>query len=482
MYNYFQESLSGWFIESWNNYNVYPSSQNTMYSSPTRFAFMLSNNPPKHLAGTIEIWTLGIISRGIVTWWYIGTYSPWSIVSDSIGNNLSLSTGWGIFTFITGTCQPDNWSPYTSTFTPNLAVNNSTTKIQAESGFMFWLYDNINEYTWSQPGYNDDSLSLTTTWYLANKAGKNIGIATGTLSFTLQWSGINTWRNSHTPMVFTAGNITTLSWSTKTWDRFWRDYYIHITGSTIPSYGIEKPMIFSGYFQDRNGNSGNFVRYFNNPINPRLSENSPANWATNILPHTDIQVRVSDDRAGIESGSLYVSIFSWWCGGTQLGHTFSWTELNLSGASWSGNTPDYIITIYSGNISLPTPGVNICVIVSGQDNVWNQIINNSWNFWTRALCNTLEWCMDPLSLQFLWNGYTATFSAPILYITWANTPYPNIQGNTLDCWPGVGFTGFLLTGNIITWWWYTWYNASNILNISWWRAEIVNNKLIIHPL
>ncbi|MCX6823314.1 MAG: hypothetical protein NTX91_04995 [candidate division SR1 bacterium] len=481
LYNYFQESLSGGFVVNGSNYNVYPSSQNIMYSTPTRFAFMLSNNPPRHLAGTIEIGTIGIISRGIVTGGYIGTYIPGSVVSDSIGNNLSLTTGGGIFTFITGTCQSDNGLPYTSTFTPNLAANSSTTKVKAESGFSFWLYDNSNEYTGSQPGYTDDSLSLTTTGYTANKAGRNLGIATGTISFTLRGSGTNVSWNSSTPMIFTAGNITTLSGSIKTWDRFWRDYYINITGNTMPSYGIEKPMLLSGYFEDRDGNSGSFIRYFNNPINPRLSENSPADGATNILPLSDIQVRVSDDWAGIDSGSLQVSIYSGGCAGVQLGHIFSGAEINLSGIAGSADTPDYIITLHSGAMILPTPGVNICVIVSGQDNAMNQIISNSWNFWTRASCNTLEGCMEPLTINFLWNGNTSIFSLPILYVTGANSPYPYLQGNTLDCGPSTNFTGFLLTGNIMTGGRYTGYNTPQILNISGGRAEIVNNQLILHP-
>lgn len=487
-YNTFVEDVASWFI--FNNW-LYSIIYNNTGIDPF-FKVSASNNPFAHLVWDLTIGNLTIQSYDVVKtdttisinynpfpslyssiWWWTWSNQSWSPYE------ILNATWWVTFSFITGTCQPDTAAPYAQTFIPN---TNGTTKIYSTSGLSLYLRDDQYDYPNSQPGYLSDVLTLSNANYKIWQAGRNLGIHTWTISFTVKGNGRN--YNWGTPVIVNAWTVNILSWITKTRDRFWRDYYVAITG--LPSYGIEKAMIFSWSFSDRAGNTASFIHYFNNPVNPWLSNQSPANWAVSILPKTDILVKVSDDRAGVNSGSLSVTIQSGWCAGTTL-YTFTWASLHLNSVVGSADFPDYWINIASWDINLPIPYVPICVTVSGNDLSWNPISPNTWTFTTRWSCNSLEWCMNPLEVYFSRNSILTTYTGAILYATWASGIYPYVGNGsfsgTLFCWPTFSFTGFLLTGNITTGYGtrYTGYNGNPRLNFSWGTAQVVGNEITIFP-
>ncbi len=472
-------------------YNSINANSNQFLSSPTRFKAGANNTAWFKFSWDKIIGTLGIATYSVSTvsaTISIRTWTDSSAVS-LWATPLLTSVWWATFTFVTWMCQTDITSPYAQTFDPNIIL--WWTRVSASSWLSFYVKDDINDYAWSQPGFVIDTWILNDTNYKTWAAGRNLWIDTGTLSFTLRWSGWN--YNWWTPLTFTVWNITLLSWMTKTRDRFWRDYYVMITGSSLVAYGKEQGMIFSWSFSDRAGNVWTpFVYSFNNPVKPWLSNQSPANWATNVFPKTDIQVRVSDDWAGVNSGSLSVTIKSGWCAWTPIPwYTFTWARLHLNGVAGIADYPDYRINISSWDVTnLPIPFVSICVEVSWTDLAWNSLApNNTRTFVTRWFCSDLYWCMDPLDIYFPWNSLHTSYTWTILYITWANSPYPNVtynNGNYLsgiaNCWPTFSFTGFLLTWNIMTGGRYNGYGWNARLNISWWTAQLSGTTIIITPL
>jgi len=428
----------------------------------------------------ISTYSVNTFSSSLGVFWNLWYNSRSKIINT--GNiDILAETGGMTFYFYTWPCSLDVYDPYAISFSPTL--NTSPTKVYSASWISFYLKDDTSDSPWSQPWYNNDNMILSDTYYKTGVAGKNLGIATWTISFTLRGDGWN--YNGWVPLVFDASNVTILSWMTKTRDRFRRDYYVKISWDVIVDYGKERQMIFSWYFLDRAWNDGSFSYTFNSPVNPRLSNQSPSSWQMDINPHTDVSARISDDRAWVDSWSLWVFIKSWWCNWTLL-YTFTWSQLNLSWVDWSADYPDYTINISSWSVDFPTPYINICVIVSGQDLAWNTITNNSWTFTTRWLCSDLEWCMDPLDIYFIRNSSTVVYTWSILYVRWANLPYPYVSGSSVNwtvyCWPAFSFTWFLLTGNITTWaWWYFGYDWWKILNFSWWSVVLSWNEITITP-
>lgn len=467
------------FSRSW-YYNTIVQSDIT--DTPTRFITSAYNNPITQRISwdNLSLWTLDFETNSVNTTetrFEIYTHtiesSDFSADSSVMQNPTTdiLNETWAwYYTFSPWTCEPDMEFPQDVQYVLDL---NNTDKIKYFFGFDFFVRDG-SWYTKDQPWYKDDNIVLQDAYYGKNQADKASWIDPSSMEVSFvysDWSRVVFTGNS--PWVNFAG-----TWKTR--NRRRRDYRISFSPFGLVDFGIEKTMRFSGYISDYDWHTKYFYYTFNNPVAPRIWYQNPSTWAENVLPKTDIVIRISDNRAWVDPDSLQVSIYSWWCSG-ELIWDFSGSNLYKQAISGFANTPDYFIKILSGSIYsweefiLPTNKTEICLIVKAEDNEQNELIwpLNTYSFTTRDQC----WFYDCSNMFQIYRNPNAItwqiYRLQNLYITWWTNPY--ISNNTLYC----GILGQLTN---ITW------NISNSTNfkedklyISWGYFSLSWETLIITP-
>lgn len=456
--------------------------QSDITDTPTRFVTSAYNNPITQRISwdNLSLWKLNFETNSVNTtetnfeiYAHTTESSDFSADSSIMQNPTTdiLNETWAwYYTFSPWTCEPDTEFPQYVQYV--LDIDN-TDKIKYFFGFDFFVRDG-SWYTKDQPWYKDDNIVLEDAYYGKNQADKASWIDPNSMevSFTYSdWSRVVF--NWNSPWVNFAG-----TWKTR--NRRRRDYRISLSPFGLVDFGIEKTMRFSGYISDYEWHTKSFYYTFNNPVAPRIWYLNPSTWAENVLPKTDIVIRISDNRAWVNPDSLQVSVYSWWCSGLLI-WDFSGNNLYKQAISGFANTPDYFIKILSGSVYswkefiLPTNEIEICLIVKAEDNEQNKLIwpLNTYSFTTRDQCWFYD-CNNMFEIYRTPNAITGQiYRLQNLYITWGINPY--ITNNTLYC-------GILDQLTNLTW------NIANPTNfkedklyISWGYFSLSWETLIITP-
>jgi len=387
------------------------------------------------------------------------------------GEDILTSVSWINYTFITWLCNPDQAEPTVVPFVPDITFNTRqvwyglqtlgpvqtvTAKIYATAGLTFRVND-WDSYSKTQPGYvtwNYPNLDLSdyranTAWVNIFDQGNNIadrasGIDPDSLRFEF----------SHIGTIFTSWNVTEFTGIDYTWDRRLRDYFVWIASNQITDYGIEVAITFSGVVKDFSNKWYNFAYVFNPPIAPWLTNLDPYNGQAQILPNSDILLRIRDDWAGVDSWNIIVTVKS---GTTTLG-IFTGDDLHLETVIGDADKPDYNIRIYSWTdwngrpLIFPIPTTlnvsnTITVEVSVQDVKWNTTISpyNSYSFDTRYSCESYPGCMiDSFTLYLHQSGSRIAypFSYGELWVYSLDQVVVDTWTQILDCGTSTGAISF----------------------------------------
>ncbi|NOZ44908.1 MAG: hypothetical protein GXP45_07360 [bacterium] len=114
---------------------------------------------------------------------------------------------------------------------------------------------------------------------------------------------------SNTPLIFHQYNVASLvAINGKTRDRRDRDFAINIASGQLNDYGIEEEIVFSGFAKEYSNRTTQVQYSFNPPVAPRLTNLDPHHGEIQVLPRSDLYLRVRDDWSGIDPNSLVVTI------------------------------------------------------------------------------------------------------------------------------------------------------------------------------
>ncbi len=376
-------------------------------------------------------WTIiGIIplfSTTTYTWYISMEYISWSATTET---TLSAPGGYELI-------NPAHQAPHitwyfyvqqapciTDTNTPSYIVNVPTagTKKSHLSGISVSLTDNIWSsstnvpYVWTgwAPGIGTWTKNI---WWINNQYGIQLD------SFFMSIYGNGTWRYLYgSTFSFSPGASLFAATNGITWQSLVRNYYLDINWSELFDYGIEKPITIVWTVRDRINNTTNFWPFvFNQPVWPRLIAGSatPAAWASWIDITAPIALSIADDRAGIDSWSVTVTLQGiWW---TAYGpYTFSGSDLNLSWIMGEANLPDYSITI-TDHPDFPNSWT-IQVHIYAEDMAGTVDTIGDYTFWTRPSCMEL-WCCSTIDIQ-TWTNAPFVYSGTTLIISgWMNPSF-----------------------------------------------------------
>ncbi len=313
-------------------------------------------------------------------------------------------------------CQDDFTVP-ADTLTPN-----GWSKKSHLSGIQLALTENAGGWsvpyvrTWGLPGI------WTRTWnirWITNQYGVNFS------TLQLFVSG-----NGHTK-YFTGGMFSSV-WDLiavsagTTWQFREKNYTVNIKSWALFDYGIEQLITITGNVADWGWNTGTIATSFNAPVSPWLIGGStiPHAWATMVLATAPIQLWIADDRAGVNSWTIVVTLSG--INGTTYGpFIFSGSDLNLSGIAWTALQPDYSITINHSNFP---SSWTIQVSVYAEDMIGNIDTISDYSFRTKPSCSDYG-CFHDIYIQ---TGITIPFLYPntTISISWWINPYFTGYGNT----------------------------------------------------
>lgn len=437
-------------------------------------------------------WSVGTISFGSknITWTNLSFHIDWFGFDDQIsdtdlyynnGEDMLSRISWAKYEFIAQPCSPDHLAPTVANFSPAINANTrlvgygnrtlgpiqSIPEKTYSTDWLNFLVRDGESYTKNQPGYiSGNYWSLDLTYYRANTNGPPT-FSPINVADRAEWINQNSvrFRFSHmTGVLFDSGNVDTFSWVFLTWQRRTRDFFTNIDSSQIVDYGIEQSITFSGYAEDNTTKSYSFNYLFNQAVPPRLTDLYPNNSANEILPLADIRLRIRDDRAGVDSGTIIVNIFS----GSNLIAAFSGTDLHLNPINWDALSQDYEIFIHSGtirngepfNFPIPTDlyqANTITIQIDTQDTENNQTISpyDRYSFETRYSCPSYPWCSDNPLMVYFSSGGTRTgaqyLHQELLVISDGSTTV-DTWTQTLDCGNSTGATqlGVYLNGDGFT--------------------------------
>ncbi len=455
-------SFSNLFPTNWIN----PSLVNWKYWTNSRLSAQRwwKNNI---LPNSWNVWILTFSSKKTLSW-KIEFYTSWQWFTDRVNDTDLYYNNWedmlvkvnnASYKFYTWLCERDYASPKVINFYPRINSNirqvwywpytlwpiqNIPEKIYAKQWLKFKIID-WESYTKTQPWY--------TSWNYPNLDFQYYQANTNPWTFwplnvadRSSWVDPNSFlfRFSNFSTIFNRFN-TIITWQNFTRDRKHRDYEIKINSGQIQDFWIENPITFSWYAKDFSWKELNFQYLFNPAISPRITNINPYNWQEQILPLTDIFLRIRDDRAWVNSGNIKITIKSW----NLLLWEFTWNKLNLNPISWDANYPDFNIHIKSWEkyqwqpLIFPIPTWlniynTITVQVETEDLKWNKIINpyNTYSFKTRYSCQSYPWCWDPLSIYFPHNTwrihYLYTYND--LFVYSIDNVKVDSWNKTLFCW------------------------------------------------
>ncbi len=373
------------------------------------------------------------------------------------------------YTFVPLPCAPDATNPTITAITPS----NGSRYIPSNQVVSFTTYD------WAGAGSINWPAPLATNnrshyWYQ--------GLATGVLSNYVaapatvdNQEGVNSSTIKATvscptctsfggPYVLTASNLIIVDrsgdWSRHqyTWNSKRRGYEVSFAAPA--AYEVEKTVTVSFEAVDNPNETGSVHTgtasiSFNAPQNPTITRLLPStNTFVSPSKLNPIRLFVSDDWAGVDTGSVKITIpaIMSWAEQLMSGYTYSWSQLMFAlswGSQWLGNSGKYIIDFYP-MWDFPA---NETVIIN-----WTalDLAGNTWtintSFTTRPDCSFFG-CSEILNINILGGNFAwfYDFTGTILVVTWTNpnSPYPYLtwaNNDILMC--GVEWTWAILTGNV----------------------------------
>ncbi len=388
-------------------------------------------------------WTIiGIVplfSATTYTWYIAMEYISWSATTET---TLSAPGGYELI-------NPAHQTPYitwyfyvqqapcvTDTNAPSYVVNTPTAG--TKKSHLSWLSINLTDNIWSSstnvpyvrtgwiPGVGTWTIN---NWWINNQYWVDLN------SFFISVSGNGTGKYLYgSAFDFLPGSSLFAAASGMTWQFLNRNYYLNINWSELFDYGIEKPITIVWTVRDRMNNSTNFWPFvFNQPVWPWLiaGSDTPTAWAEWIDTNAPIIVWIADDRAGVDSWSIRVTLQGiWW---TVYGpYIFSGSDLNLSWVIGNANQPDYFVHILN-HPDFPNSWT-IQVHVYAEDMVGTIDTIGDYIFWTRPSCMELG-CCSTITIQ-TWTNLPFVYSGTTLMISgWINPSFTT-TGNTWTLYCG----------------------------------------------
>lgn len=450
----------------WNLYRAYWSlpwwQKSSLDVSAINFWFKTLNNIPSS--------TLSFTDR---LWWAIafwpsttddGATLNWFDVN---GADILTAAYDATYTFIPLPCVPDGTNP---TIT-NIVPANGSRYVPSNQTISFLTYDWAGAGSASGPSplannnrshYWYQGLSTVLSNYVAAPAtvDNQEGINSSTIKATVACSTCSTpWS-----YVLSGADLTIVDWTGDasrnqwTWDSERRWYAVSFANPA--SYEVEKLINVTLESTDNPNelaqtHTQTTVFSFNAPQAPILQRILPsANTFVSPSKLNPIQVYVSDDWAGVATGSIKISIpaIMSWAEQLMTGYVYSWSELNFVLSWWVtglGNSGKYLVEFFPlwdfpANVSVSITGIAL------------DLGGTSWtfstSFTTRPDCSYFG-CSEILNINILGGTYMglSTFTGTILVVTWTNpnSPYPYLTGannDVLMC--GFPWTGAVLTGNV----------------------------------
>jgi len=443
-----------------------------------------------------------------VDWrWDTDNISDTDLIYGSAGSDMLVYVSWASYNFLTGLCNWDAIGPVINTFSPNITANTRqvyywnhtirtpqfvSAKISHLSGLSFYVKDGDSTnktqagyISWTYPNLDLNYYRANTAWpdiyRPLNVADRSSWIDPDSLNFSI----------SNVVTIFNKNNVNVFSGENKTRERRIRDYYIEIDPTQLQDYGIEWNISFHATGQEFSLKPLDFTQIFNPAIDPRLTDMDPFPGQTQVLPLSDIKLRVRDDWAGIDPDSLKLTVMH----GANILAIFSGNDLNLSMTWWDADNPDFFIKIASGSkrsgnmLLYPIPTTpytsnTITIIVQVKDYKNNQPSNpyDRYDFETRYSCGSYPGCQDPLRVEMFqyWEWNSEMFLYEDMYITWASPNIIDTGNNILYCW------SWEVTMRIWTELEWPWITNPQIytgekLYIEWARAVLSWNLLLLYP-
>lgn len=315
------------------------------------------------------IYDSSTIKTSLSVWW-VNTINP-------IFQNPRLTWSYNI---LQQPCVDDEQFPNISLTTPiNSAIKQT---------YLSWISLSLTDVG----GSSADVPYVWTWWNL--RTGNNwsidtqYGIDISTLQITLSGNGQT--------RIFTSW--TYAAPSAKTWQFLDKNYSVLIPSWALFDYGIEKRIDLSVQIRDRKWLQRNISYSFNHPKGPELIAGTrfPVVNALFVNYDTPIRFGVQDDWAGVNSGSIVVTLSG--INGTSYGpYVFSGNMLSFSGLSSNALQPNWIVEV-SNHVDFPASWT-IRVSVAVRDMAENQWTISDYSFVTRQSCSQL-WCCDDKYIQY----------------------------------------------------------------------------------
>jgi hypothetical protein len=223
-------------------------------------------------------------------------------------------------------CVMDDYAWLISVSTPN----NWATKQFSSSWIVLGLTDDSSN--WSVPYvWTGWWLWTGNIWSITNQYGIDLNSFTISINWnwnsrTFVWSSFDTWNVNATRYALPSG---------KTWQFLDKNYNIKIASWELFDYGIEKPITLTSSVRDRNNNIYTLWSFvFNQPVGPWLLWSlSPASNAVFIDPLAPVKLWIQDDRAGVNTGSIRVTL-QWINGTVYWPYVLSGSSLNITTVAW----------------------------------------------------------------------------------------------------------------------------------------------------
>ena len=390
-------------------------------------------NPGSNFVGTDRLYgTLKLLPR------YAQTPYTWIVSMIYNGDTIKTSLSYGGNNIINPTSQNAHvtWSYYVEQspcqddFTA--PANILTPFWWTQKLHLSWIQLSLTEnaggenvpYVWTGGLPGSGTRTENIRW-INNQYGVNLS------TLKLRISGNGTGRYFTGGMFSSVWNLIAIANNTT---RQFRDknYTVHIKSWALFDYGIEQLITITWNVADWQWNTGTISTSFNAPVSPWLISNStiPNAWATMALTTTPITLGIADDRAGVNSWTIVVTLSG--INGTAYGpFVFSGNDLNLSGVVWTALQPNYFITI--NHTTFPSSWT-IHVSVYAEDMVGNIDTISDYSFRTKPSCSDYG-CFHDIYIQ---TGNTIPFLYPntTLSISWGINPYFTGYGNTWTIYCG----------------------------------------------
>ena len=240
-------------------------------------------------------------------------------------------------------------------------------------------------------------------------------------------------------------------WYPMTWNNNRRWYWINFTNTT--GYQVERQVDMYVYAWDNwlnmwsvcthKVNSGEIIHYtINQPTKPTIQWLNPTDWANGINPNATISMKLSDDWAWIDTGSLIVWVeYPIWSGDTDTWERvtivkelswdfFTWWMFELTGWSeWLWNAWSYVVTFSLTGLTTET-GIKLSWYV---EDLADNFQNSKISFETRQPCGVFG-CRDTFEIRWFdendWLNEIFSKWPIVIFVTWSNDITFTWEGNS----------------------------------------------------